>query len=215
MYEFVRGPLLWIAFIVFIAGTIYRVVSLIRLSLNKDRVIYNHFSFKWALRSILHWILPLNHTARQYPVYTAVAYIFHICLLTVPIFLLAHNILWFESWGITLWSIPDRLADYTTLLMLAATLFLVIRRAVLPYVRIVTSFSDYLLLAVAGLPFLTGYIAYHQWINYHWMLILHILSGELMLITIPFTKLIHMFVFFFSRAQVGMEFGERRGTVTW
>lgn len=215
MYEFVRGPLLWFAFIVFIAGTIYRIASLIRLSLIKDRVVYNHFSLKWAVRSIIHWILPLNHTVRQYPVYTAVAYIFHICLLAVPIFLLAHNILWYESWGITLWNLPEWLTDYMTLLMLAATLFLAIRRTVLPYVRIVTTFSDYLLLAVAALPFLTGYMAYHQWINYEWMLILHILSGELMLIAIPFTKLIHMLVFFLSRAQVGMEFGERRGTVTW
>ena len=215
MYEFVRGPLLWISFIIFIGGLIYRVAALVSFSLKKDRVIYNHFSWSWALRSIFHWLLPLNHTVRQYPVYTLVAYLFHICILVVPVFLLAHNLLWYESWGIEPWSLPEYVADYMTLFMLGATLFLIVRRMVLPYVRIVTSASDYMLLIVAALPFLTGYIAYHQWFEYKVMLIIHILSGELMLMAIPFTKLVHMVYFFLARAQVGMEFGERRGTVTW
>ncbi len=215
MYEFVRGPLLWVAFLVFIVGMIVRVSSLISLSRQKDRVVYNHLSLKWALRSIFHWLLPLNRTAGQYPVYTAVAYIFHVCLLGIPVFLLAHNLLWYESWHIELWSLPENFADYMALVMLAAILFLIIRRIVLPYVRIVTTPIDFLLLIVTGLPFLTGYIAYHQWFDYEWMLILHILSGELMLILIPFTKLAHMALFFLTRAHIGMEFGERRGTVTW
>ncbi|HIC90802.1 MAG TPA: nitrate reductase [Syntrophaceae bacterium] len=215
MYEFVRGPLLWVTFIIFGVGMIYRIVSLISLSLKKDKVVYNHFSFGWALRSILHWLLPLNQTVKQYPGYTIVAFTFHICLLVVPIFLLAHNILWYESWKISWWTISDTLADYMTLIMIAAALFLIVRRMVLPYVRIITAPIDYLLLIVAALPFVTGYFAYHQWINYKVMLIIHILCGELMLILIPFTKLAHMILFFFTRAHIGSEFGQRRGTKTW
>jgi len=215
MYEFVRGPLLWITFIVFVGGMIYRIVSLVHLSTRRDQVIYNHMNASWAFRSIFHWLLPFNQTAKQYPVYTFVAFLFHICLLGIPIFLLAHNILWYESWGISWWSLPENLADYLTLVMLGAILFLLIRRAVLPYVRIVTSPTDYLFLLVVALPFLTGYLAYHQYIHYKTLLIIHILSGELMLMLIPFTKLAHMALFFFSRALIGMEFGERRGTTTW
>lgn len=215
MYEFVRGPLLWIAFIVFLAGTIYRVISLVGLSLKKDKVVYNHMSARWALRSIIHWLLPLNHTVAQYPVYSAVTYIFHICLLAVPVFLLAHNMLLYESWGFSLWSPPENLTDYMTVAMLCLCLFLIIRRAVLPYVRVVTTPVDYVLLLAVSLPFLTGYMAYHQWFAYKTMLIIHILSGELMLVIIPFTKLVHMVLFFLSRAHIGMELGERRGTVTW
>lgn len=215
MYEFVRGPLLWASFAVFFGGLAFQLIRLIALSKAKDRVIYNHLSLKWAMRSILHWLFPFNHTVKLYPVYSIVAYIFHICLLFVPIFLLAHNVLWFESWGINWWSLPERAADWLTLLMLASILFLTVRRMALPYVRIVTSPVDYLLLLAVALPFLTGYMAYHQWFDYKWVLIAHILSGELMLAIIPFTKLIHMVYFFLARAQVGMEFGERRGTVTW
>ncbi len=215
MYEFVRGPLLWVTFIVFIGGMIYRTVSLIRLSLKKDKVVYNHFSLSWALRSIFHWLLPLNQTVKQYPGYTIAAFTFHICLLVVPIFLLAHNILWYESWKISWWTISDSLADYMALIMIAAVLYLIVRRMILPYVRIVTTPIDYILLIVAALPFVTGYFAYHQWINYKLILIIHILCGELMLILIPFTKLSHMVFFFLTRAHIGSEFGERRGTVTW
>jgi nitrate reductase gamma subunit len=215
MYEFVRGPLLWFSFIVFIAGMIYKVASLTSLSKKKDKVVYDHFNTGWALRSIFHWLLPLNRTVAQYPVYSILTYLFHILLLGVPIFLLAHNILWYESWQISWWSLPEDVADYLSLLMLGLILFLMIRRMVTPYARIVTTAYDYLLLLVVALPFLTGYLAYHQWIDYQLMLILHILSGELMLILIPFTKLSHMLLFFLSRAHIGSEFGQRRGTVTW
>jgi hypothetical protein len=215
MYEFVRGPLLWVSFIVFIGGMIFRVATLISLSKKKDKVVYDHFNTGWALRSIFHWLLPLNRTVTQYPVYSILTYLFHILLLGVPIFLLAHNILWYESWQISWWSLPEDVADYLSLLMLALILFLMIRRMVVSYARIVTTAYDYALLLVVALPFLTGYLAYHQWINYQLMLILHILSGELMLILIPFTKLSHMVLFFLSRAHIGSEFGQRRGTVTW
>jgi nitrate reductase gamma subunit len=215
MYEFVRGPLVWVSFIVFVVGMIYRIATLISLSKQKDRVVYDHFSGSWAMRSILHWIFPFNRTVAQYPVYSIMTYLFHILLLGVPIFLLAHNVLWFESWQISWWSLREDVADYLTLGMLAIIAYLIIRRMVAPYARIVTSPIDYLLLIVVALPFLTGYLAYHQWIDYHLMLILHILSGELMLILIPFTKLSHMFLFFLTRAHIGSEFGQRRGTVTW
>jgi len=215
MYEFVRGPLLWVSFIVFIGGMIYKVASLISLSKKKDKVVYDHFNTGWALRSIFHWLLPLNRTVAEYPVYSILTYLFHILLLGVPIFLLAHNVLWYESWQISWWSLPEDVADYLSLLMLGLILFLMIRRMVVPYARIVTTAYDYVLLLVVALPFLTGYLAYHQWINYQLMLILHILSGELMLILIPFTKLSHMVLFFLSRAHIGSEFGQRRGTVTW
>jgi nitrate reductase gamma subunit len=215
MYEFVRGPLLWLSFFIFIGGMAVRIAMLINLSTRKDRVVYDHFSLSWALRSIFHWILPLNHTVRQVPVYSAVAYFFHICLLIVPVFLLGHGVIWFESWGISLWGLPETLTDYLTLLVIAAILFMTIRRMAVPHVRVVTSPMDYVLLMLISLPFLTGYIAHQQWFHYKLMLILHILSGELLLVIIPFTKLAHMILFFFTRAHIGMEFGQRRGTVTW
>jgi nitrate reductase gamma subunit len=90
-----------------------------------------------------------------------------------------------------------------------------VRRIVLPEVKVVTTAYDYLLIVIATTPFITGYMAYHQWFDYKTMLIIHILCGESMLIAIPFTKLSHMVLFFFTRAHIGSEFGQRRGAKTW
>jgi hypothetical protein len=60
-------------------------------------------------------------------------------------------------------------------------------------------------------PFFTGYMAYQQFGDYHFWLIAHILSGEIMLIAVPLTKLSHALLFFLSRMQLGMDYGIKRG----
>ena len=143
------------------------------------------------------------------------AFIFHITLLAVPLFLNAHNILWDESWGISLWSLPDALSDVMTVLLLISIIFLVIRRIVRSEVRILTQTWDYVLLGLTGLPFVTGFLAYHQIGPYELLVILHLLTAEIILILIPFTKLAHMILFFFTRAFIGFEMGGRRGARSW
>jgi nitrate reductase gamma subunit len=216
MYAFLTGPALWAAFIIFIGGLVMRIAYLFRLSRKKDRAFYNHASFNWGLKSILYWLLPWGSASmRQQPIFTFVVFVFHISLLAVPLFLSAHNILWDESWGISLWSLPDTLTDVMTVILLASIVYLVIRRIVCSEVRILTETWDYVLLGFTALPFLTGFLAYHQLGPYEWCMILHILAGEILLILIPFTKLGHMILFFFTRAFIGFEMGARRGARSW
>jgi nitrate reductase gamma subunit len=143
-------------------------------------------------------------------VITTVTFLFHIGLVFTPILLLSHNILWYESWGITWWTLPESTADIMTLIVISACIFFGLRRIFAPEVRFVTFNSDYLLLAISFLPFFTGFLAYHQWILPHKaMLNLHILFGEIMLIAIPFTRLGHMFYFFLTRSYMGSDQGFR------
>ena len=216
IYDFLTGPALWFAFIFFIGGLFVRIAFLFRLSRKKDRVIYNHFSFSWGLRSVIHWIIPwASASMRQQPVFTLVGFLFHVSLLTVPLFLDAHIVLWDEAFGVSLWSLPDALADGMTVVLIAAAVFLFVRRGIRPEVRILTSSWDYALLILTVLPFLTGFLAYHQWGPYELLLIVHILLGEMLLILIPFTKLGHMLLFFFTRAFIGFEMGGRRRARSW
>ena len=152
---------------------------------------------------------------RQQPVFSLMAFIFHITLLAVPLFLNAHNILWDESWGISLWSLPDALSDVMTVILLISIIYLLIRRIVRSEVRILTGTWDYVLLGLTALPFVTGFLAYHQFGPYEWLMILHLLTAEIILILIPFTKLAHMILFFFTRAFIGFEMGGRRGARSW
>jgi len=216
MYQFITGPLAWISIGVFIVGMIYKIVSLVRLTRKKDKVVFNHFSLGWSLNSIIRWLIPFgSRSTREKPVFTIMTFSFHICLLATPLFLLAHNIMWKTRWNIGWWSMPEKTADYMTLLLIAIAVVFVCRRIAQPDVKIVTTSYDYLLLAIVTVPFITGYFASHHIFHYKTMLIMHILTGEIMLVAIPFTKLSHMILFFLTRAHIASEMGQRRGAVTW
>lgn len=215
MYELATGPLAWISFGIFVVGMVVRGVLLYVITRRSDPVVFDHLSLKWSLLSIGRWLLPFGSRGmRQKPVFTAAAFVFHICLLATPIFLLAHNVLWDERWGLRWWTLPEQVTDAMTLLLFVSALVLVLRRVFSPEARIVTTAYDYFLLAIVLAPFVTGFLAYHQWLNYKAVLNAHIVFSEILLVTIPFTKLGHFFLFFLTRAHMGSEFG-RRGARTW
>ena len=152
---------------------------------------------------------------RRHPVLTIFAFGFHICLILTPLFLLAHVTLVEESWNVSWWTLPEGLAEIMTLIVIAACMFFLVRRLVSPEVQYVTTASDYIILAIVAAPFVTGFLAYYQWFGYQIFLILHILSGEIMLVAIPFTRLSHMLTAPLTRAYMGSEFGGVRHAKDW
>lgn len=216
LYDFVSGPMVWIAFGVFLGGCLFQLGRMLLLAYRKERFIFSFMSFKYSLRSILHWITPFGTVnMRLHPVMTLVTFAFHICLLLAPLFLMAHIVLWDEAWGFDWWALPDPLVDAMTLVILGGCLFFMVRRIKAPEVRYVTSLSDYLILAMVAAPFASGFWAYHQLPGYPIALIVHILSGEIMLMAIPFTRLVHMVFSVFTRAYMGSEFGGVRHARDW
>ncbi len=207
LYNILRSYLIWIAFAVFIGGSVYKVRELIQLA-KKEKVVFPYINWKGTLRSLFHWLIPFaSRNWRLRPVITTVTFLFHICLVFTPILLLSHNILWYESWGITWWTLSENTADIMAIIVIIACIFFLLRRIFAPEVKFVTFSSDYVILAIAFLPFFTGFLAYHQWILPHKaMLNLHILFGEIMLIAIPFTRLGHMLYFFLTRSWMGSQF---------
>jgi nitrate reductase gamma subunit len=206
IYNLVRGPLVWIAFLVFIGMSIYKVRRLYLMA-KSEKVVLPAIKGKAAARSILHWIIPFGsrNWRMRWPI-TITTFVFHICLVFTPIFLLSHSILWHESWGISWWSLPESVADIMTLLVIISCIVFFLRRIFASEVRFVTTGDDLLILAISFLPFLTGFLAYHQWLLPHkTMVILHMLFGQIMLIAIPFTRLAHMFYFFMTRALMGSQ----------
>ncbi len=216
MYQFVTGPLAWLAFAVFFVGNVVRLVLYVRgLDWKLDRVTYSvntAYGVKGAVRSILFWLTPFGTRSwRDNPGFTLLVFVLHIGLIFTPLFLLGHNILLQERWGFSLWSMPEALADAMTIAVILSAVLLAMRRIALPEVRIITSASDYLMLAIAVAPFVTGLIARYGYAHSEPWLIVHVLCGELLLIAVPFTKLSHFVLFFASRAQLGMDYGIKRG----
>ncbi|MDM8525987.1 nitrate reductase [Desulfococcaceae bacterium HSG8] len=215
-YDFVSGPLVWISFILFICGSLYRLITMAVLAKEKDPMVYAYMDFYYAIRSIFHWIIPFGSVnMRRQPAMTIVTFAFHICLICVPLFLFAHVILWKESWNISWWFLSDGAADIMTMIVIGSCIFFLVRRLTRPEVRYLTSYSDFITLAIVAAPFITGFWVYHQWIGYKIMLIFHILSGEIMLVAIPFTRLSHMIFFPFTRGYMGSEFGAVKNARDW
>lgn len=216
LYIFLTGPILWLSFGIFFAGLAYRVVQYIRgLDWQADRVAYQAWpmlGIKGALRSILHWLIPFYSVGwRAKPIFTIIFFIFHIGLVGVPLFLVGHAIILKERWGVTWPTMSMGMADLLTIGVMAAAVFIIIRRIALPEVRIVTTLYDYFLILVSAAPFVTGFLAVHQAASYDLWLIAHVLCGELLLVLIPATKLWHVVGFFLSRGQIGADFGIKRG----
>jgi nitrate reductase gamma subunit len=216
LYNLVSGPLAWLAFIIFIGGSLYRLTNLVVLVHKKEKFIYSYMSLKYSLRSILRWSTPFaTENMRKHAVLTIVAFAFHICLILTPVFLLAHVILIEESWDLNWWTLPDVAAEIMTLIVIGGCVFFLVRRMVNPEVKFVTFASDYIILGIVAAPFVTGLLAYYQWFGYQIFVILHILSGEVMLVAIPFTRLSHMFFAPLTRAYMGSEFGGVRKARDW
>ena len=216
IYTFLTGPMVWIAVFVFIGGSLYKLISMYNLAKSKEPVILEYMSLKYGLRSIIRWSIPFATTnMRIKPILTTVTFIFHYCLVLLPIFLSAHIVLFEQAWDIRIISLPDCTADIMTIIVIAACVFFAFRRITQKEVSYLTTPSDFFILLIVAMPFISGFLAYHQVGNYLFFINLHIFSGEIMLIAIPFTRLSHMIFAPFTRAYIGSEFGGVRHAKDW
>ena len=214
--DFIMGPMVWISFLVFIGGLGVRVVGFIREIKQKEPYIFSYITLYHSLRSIGAWLIPFFPVStRQKPFFYGISYLFHLLLFVVPIFLSGHVILVQESFNISWPVFNDHIADTLNVLVITSLVFFCGRRIVVPDVKFLTSPTDFVLISVVLLPFLTGFLAYHQFFAYRWVMIVHILCGELMLIMIPFSRFSHMMFAPFTRAYTGSEFGNVRHARDW
>ena len=214
--NFIMGPMFWCSILICLLGLAAKTVLIIKQVKEKETFILEYVTLKGSLRSILAWLTPfLPASARQVPIFYAVSYIFHICLFVAPLFLSAHIMVVSESIGVSWISINNTAADVMTFIVVVALIFFVLRRITQPEIKYLTTTSDYLLLILVCLPFLTGFLAYHQLFAYPQMLIAHIVTGEIMLILLPFSRLSHMIIAPLTRGYIGSEFANVRRARDW
>ena len=92
LYEFVRGPLAWLALTIFLAGSLYRIVFLFYTG-KKEPVLDPSQAAKNAARSILHGLIPFGSTyMRRRPLFTVISFIFHLCVVRQNTHLQAHSL---------------------------------------------------------------------------------------------------------------------------
>ena len=222
VYELARGPLVWISALIFVCGVAVRALQLFLLTRRKERLLCPARPASTTPPAAtddeknINLIVRFQNTLLgKNPVMAIVSVVFHSILFIAPLLALGHSLLIYESWGLSLPSLPDGLIDVLTIIFLACAFFFLMRRVVIPRVQSISSAYDYLVLFLTAFPFLTGFFAYHQWFDYKTVITLHMLAGEAMLIAIHFSKIGHMVFFFFARMLMGGEYGVWRGNRTW
>jgi nitrate reductase gamma subunit len=228
LYGFLCGPALVFSIFVFVAGFVYRALQFAHLtrkinnsySVSANPVIDNRsilFHGKSFFQRTLTWIkLKVQRTIfGSNPVMAVVTVVFHTLLFVTPVFLNSHNVLADQYIGISLFTFPDKLMDVFTILLIAICIFFFTRRLFISRVRLLTTLSDYFVLLLVIAPFITAFIAYHQFFYYRTFLFIHIITGEIAIMAVPFTRLGHMPFFIFSRFFISGEYNRKRGNRAW
>ena len=187
---FVEGPLLWFAFAAFLVSVLVRIASFLVAVIGTGRQKKGPGSSLYAVLG--RSLAPFHVAVVKKPFYASLRYLFHGGLFVVPVWLTGHVVLWSESrFGWEWATLPNGVADWLTLLTLGIAFFFVLRRIGVPQVRRDTSSSDFLLLIITMLPFLSGYFLAHGTLDHvaflgNHMRLIHVLSSELLLVTAAF-----------------------------
>jgi len=207
----VRGPGLDLAVFIFVFGMLLKFLEVFMLG-RKDTLAEKRDSgVKAGFKTIMTRSLPLNKSTLSRTMLTTVSgYIFHIGLF-VTIFLFTPHLQLFESLAGFAWpGLPTPIVDFIAVLAMLALLVKLWHRLSHPALKNISGFADYLVWLVTFIPLLTGYLAFHHlFMPYTWMLALHILSVEILLILFPFTNLAHAFMLFPARFYNGMLAGQK------
>lgn len=222
-YEFIRGPLAWIAFAVFCLGMAFQIGRFVLLSRRRphSRVALPVLRAPQPTPARERWIARLARWRTGFfgmdPALALCSVLFHAAGLVLPIGLLHHNSIMEQLWGVTL--CPHVLSEAATetlsWMVFGGAGFFLLRRIFLRRVRAISTLYDYLTLVLALAPFVTGYLAIHGLFDYKTNVIWHILSVQLLLVCAPFTKFSHMLYFFINRFLLGTELSFGAGRRIW
>lgn len=196
----VRGPGLDIALSIFLLGVLWRLIEIYSLGRKPDLAVPRRRPGASGWHTILRRSLPPPGMVKRSPVSYIGGYIFHVGLAIVVFLFVPHIKLIEGLTGLSWPGLPSPVIDAVTIVTLAAMVMVLVDRINKPVKRYLSTFEDYFTWTLTFLPVLTGYLAVqHLFLPYTLMLALHILSAELLLAFLPFTKLFHAFAVFGSR----------------
>jgi len=218
--DLARGPLLKLSLLVMSAGLL-RAVALQAWEFGRafrragDPVV----AWPTVIRRNLAWLLPWRYLGREARrLYNLTSLVFHVGIILVPLFLAGHVAIWQQELGLHWFTLAPLAADVMTVLVVAAVIGLLFGRGMNDGARTLSKAQDWLLPLLCALPFLTGFFVAHPRfspVDPQVLYLLHLLSAELLLILMPFTKLVHVVLFWSNQAstELGWRFtpgaGER------
>ncbi len=213
-YDFVRGPLLKFALFVFFAGISYRFFRVVFLGLPADYAKPKGNPYLMAVKKII--IKPtmgwtFNEIFSRRAINFIGGFLFHLGFLGLTFFVPAHALLWKEIIGISLPVMPSLIGDILTYSALGSLIALTLHRALNPVLKLLTGKDEYFANLLVALILFTGLLA-NKWAGgglYIWLLSMHMLLADLLILYIPFSRLSHFVYYFLSVGFMGWNAGKR------
>ncbi len=207
-----RGPFLRLALLAMALGLLRQVALQVwEISWAFHRAGDQVVPWGLAIRRNLEWLLPWRYLQRrERRAYNFTSFVFHVGVIAVPVFFAGHVAIWRQESGIGWWTLPPAVADWLSVLTVAALVGLLAGRAANASSRGLSRFEDWALPVLCIVPFVTGlWTAHPLWSPFdaQAVYLVHLLSAELLLILVPFSKLVHMVLFWVS--QTSTELGWR------
>ena len=176
-YIFVFGLLARIFFFIF---------ALIKGSKNKE------LRWRYLLAMVGRSFIPFHMAAAGKPFYSILRYVFHAGLIVIPIWYSGHIFLWGRyGFEFDYTALPDVWMDRWTLLLILLCGYFIMRRILSKEVRRNSTVSDYVIITITAMPFLTGYLLSQGSMEFVFffgdhMENIHMLTVEAMILMVPF-----------------------------
>jgi len=210
LLSWVRGPGFKIAVAIFLFGVVYRFLEMWLLGKKRDLAKARAPGFGAGVRTMFTRSKPGAEELRDGGFVLFTSWIFHLGFVLTLFFLVPHIDLFRSVFGFGWPGLPKGLITVVAMLSIVAMVALLVHRFFHAVRRFLGKAMDYVAWTATFLPLLTGYMAAHTpVVSYPTMLALHILSFEVFLVLIPFTKLMHMFTVWVSRYFNGAAFGRK------
>ena len=205
-----KGPMFDWAIAIFALGIFARRVEIFLLGRKPNYAEPRGSEWGPGFRTVLTRTVADPGTFQRAPFNVVVGWIWHIGFLIALLLFIPHIELIKSVLGLSWPGLPNPVVDAVSAVTIVALVATLVHRLNHPVKKHISTFEDYLVWVITFLPVISGYIAYHRLINpYPLALGLHILTAEIFLITLPFTKLTHMFTAFIARWYNGAIFGRK------
>ncbi|MGC8595763.1 MAG: hypothetical protein ACP5MI_09190 [Candidatus Kryptoniota bacterium] len=203
LIDFARGPLFRLCFTIMLLGLL-RVLFIEFWGIYKAyrRACDRKIPWRLVVSRTTEWLFPVRKLVRDTDIYSVLSILFHIGLIGAPLFLFAHITLLKNSTGISWASLPFRWEFWLTLCTIILSFALLVLRLARKSTRHLSRPEDYFWLILLLFPFITGFICANMDISaslYQILMAIHILSGDLIFLLIPFTKITHCVLAPFSQ----------------
>jgi len=205
-----KGPMFQIAIAVFAVGILIRLVEIFALGRRHNYAEARGSELLPGMQTVVRRFQADPGTLKHAPFDVVVGTIWHIGFIVALLLFIPHVELIKSTFGIGWPALPNPVVDGITAITLLGLLAALVHRLTHPVKKFLSTTEDYLIWGVTFLVVLTGYLAYHRLINpYPLALGIHILTAEVFLIVLPFTKLTHIFTAFVARWYNGANFGRK------